>query len=151
MPETQSYENHRRSEWKFSRVGGPAILLAAVGAITYAVMVLVGDATWRERVLAATVLVLSGGMIPLAICIRIYPLQVQDRVIALEVALRYQRLTGKSFHELEAKLTKAQVVALRFAGDAELAALCDRALAENMTPDAIKRAVKEWRADNRRV
>jgi hypothetical protein len=44
-----------------------------------------------------------------------------------------------------------QVVALRFASDAELPALYDRALADRLTPDAIKRAVTQWRADRLRT
>ncbi len=46
-----------------------------------------------------------------------------------------------------AALTRKQIVALRFASDAELGELVDRAAREQMTPDQIKRAVKQWRAD----
>ena len=49
------------------------------------------------------------------------------------------------------ELTPKQVVALRFAGDAEMSALFDRALADRLEPDAIKRAVATWRADTNRT
>ena len=44
-----------------------------------------------------------------------------------------------------------QIIALRFASDAELAALASRAAEEGMKPAEIKRAVKTWRADLHRV
>ena len=46
-----------------------------------------------------------------------------------------------------AQLSPKQVVALRFASDDELGELLARAVREQMTPDAIKRAVKQWRPD----
>jgi hypothetical protein len=45
------------------------------------------------------------------------------------------------------RLSVRQLVALRFASDAELAALTNRAVAENLTPDQIKRSVTNWQAD----
>jgi hypothetical protein len=44
-----------------------------------------------------------------------------------------------------------QIVALRFASDGEFVALAQKAANESMTPDAIKRAVKSWRADTDRL
>jgi hypothetical protein len=48
-------------------------------------------------------------------------------------------------------LPKARVVALRFASDDELPALLERAVAEDLSPDAIKRAVTQWRPDHLRT
>jgi hypothetical protein len=43
------------------------------------------------------------------------------------------------------------VIALRFASDEEFVALARKAAEENLTNDAIKRAVKNWRADTYRA
>jgi hypothetical protein len=44
-----------------------------------------------------------------------------------------------------------QIVGLRFASDGEFAALAQRAADESLTPDAIKRSVKNWKADHDRM
>jgi len=44
-----------------------------------------------------------------------------------------------------------QIVALRFASDAELPGLLQRAAAENLTADQIKRGVTSWQADDMRT
>jgi hypothetical protein len=46
-----------------------------------------------------------------------------------------------------AKLSKKQIVALRFASDEELGALLERAARENLSPKDIKASIKTWRAD----
>ena len=65
-----------------------------------------------------------------------------------EENLRHFAMTGKL---LDPRLDTKQVIALRFASDGEFIALARRAADESMTPDAIKQAVKDWRADTYRV
>ena len=79
---------------------------------------------------------------------RQFPLKVQDRAIRAEENLRYYALTGKL---LDNRLNIRQIIALRFAPDDEFIDLADRALAENMSPEDIKQAVKEWKADHHRA
>ena len=75
---------------------------------------------------------------------RIYIVRLQNRIIRLEMQVRLARLgLDSSF----ARLTMPQLVGLRFASDAELPALVNRALTENLTGKEIKQAVKDWQAD----
>ena len=79
---------------------------------------------------------------------RTFACKVQDRAIRAEENLRHFALTGKL---LDPRITIRQVVALRFAPDAEFVPLARRAGEESLAPDAIKRAIKIWRVDNDRV
>jgi hypothetical protein len=80
--------------------------------------------------------------------IRAFPIKAQDRVILLEEKLRHQQLTGKP---LNAGLRPAQIIALRFASDAEFASLAEKAAAENLTSKQIKENITNWKADHHRV
>ena len=80
--------------------------------------------------------------------LRQYALRLQDRIIRLEMQTRVARL-GRAADL--SRLTMRQIIAVRFASDAELPILIDRALAENLTPDQIKRAVGDWQADHLRT
>jgi len=79
---------------------------------------------------------------------RSFALRAQDRAIRSEENLRHFALTGKL---LDARLTIRQVIGLRFAPDVEFLPLAKRAAEENLTEDAIKRAVKNWKADHCRA
>ena len=82
---------------------------------------------------------------------RSYTTKLQDRIILLEERLRANALLTPDEQQQFAQLSAKQVVALRFASDAEFAALCKQALSGNLKPDAIKRAVRDWRSDDRRT
>jgi hypothetical protein len=79
---------------------------------------------------------------------RIMVLRAQDRAIRAEENLRYFALTGKLYSP---NLRLGQIIALRFAPDEELVELARRAEAENLKPDHIKQAIKNWRGDYYRV
>ena len=79
---------------------------------------------------------------------RTFALKAQDRAIRAEEGLRYYILTGKAF---PSELKISQIIALRFASDAEYLALLDRAIKENLSNKEIKMAIQNWKADYHRV
>jgi hypothetical protein len=82
---------------------------------------------------------------------RVYTTGLQDRIIMLEMKVRCAEVLPAGDDSRLVQLTPKQIVALRFASDAELGDLLDRAVRERMSPDAIKKAIREWRADMHRT
>ena len=83
--------------------------------------------------------------------IRLYALKVQDRVIRLEEKLRFKELLSPSLQSRVGELTENQFVGLRFASDAEVPPLVEKALAGKWSNKQIKEAVQTWRPDYFRV
>ena len=143
--QSQNYANHRQTVVAFHFVLLPVLLLTLIGACVNLYLSL-GD---HQRLYSASLLVvLTVTLTITAFLARIFALKAQDRAIRAEENLRHFAMTGKL---LDASLTVGQIIALRFAADGEFVALAQRAAAEKMQPDAIKRAVKVWRADTYRV
>jgi len=90
---------------------------------------------------------LIGCQIALLLISRTYITKLQDRIIRLEMRLRAASLLTPEQQRLLATAGMKQIVALRFASDAELPALLERAVREQLRPDDIKRAVKTWVPD----
>ena len=86
-----------------------------------------------------------------AALVRGYALKLQDRIIRLEERLRYAVLLPAAELPLLYALTLKQMIALRFASDAELPALALRAASQGMTPKQIKESIGVWRPDTNRV
>jgi hypothetical protein len=79
---------------------------------------------------------------------RIFALRVQDRIIRLEEQLRCQRLLPADLQPRIAEFAAGQLIALRFASDAELPALARKVLDEKLTErKAIKQLIKNWKPD----
>jgi hypothetical protein len=78
---------------------------------------------------------------------RTYVTKLQDRIIKLEMRVRGVTLLTPAQQAVLARLSKPQIVALRFASDAELSALVEQADREKMTADQIKRAIRTWVPD----
>jgi hypothetical protein len=53
--------------------------------------------------------------------------------------------------EAEQQLSFDQIAALRFSSDGEFADLLNRAVSEKLSGNAIKKAIKNWQADDMRV
>ena len=80
-----------------------------------------------------------------------YALGNQNRIVRLEMRLRYYQLTQKQFEPLEQQLSFNQIAALRFASDEELLGLISKAINESLSPTNIKKAIKNWQPDYMRV
>ena len=79
---------------------------------------------------------------------RIFALTVQNRVIRLEERIRLAKLLPEDLKPRIAEFTSGQLVAMRFASDAELPALARKVLTDKIREGkAIKQLVQNWRAD----
>ena len=143
--ETQNYSNHRQVVPAFHFFVLPLFFLTFIGSGVN----LYESWADHERVYSASLILV------LALCAmlgtlfgRIFALKAQYRAIRAEENLRHFVLTGKL---LDPALSMGQIIALRFAPDSELVVLADRAAAGHMEPDAIKRAIKNWRPDRHRA
>ena len=96
--------------------------------------------------------ILAAALVVLVFEARLFALAVQDRVIRLEERLRYERMLPAELQTRCSELTINQIVALRFACDAELPALTRKVLDEKLTQrKAIKQLIKTWRPDYQRA
>ncbi len=79
-------------------------------------------------------------------------LRAQDRIIRLEERLRLHALLLQAEDRAHiGELSIKQLIALRFASDAEIPALVRKTLTQDLEPKAIKESITNWRADNHRV
>ncbi len=143
-PEKQTFDTHVQP---VSNVYGAGFLFAAV-AVVHALAVLTTDLSIDSAVRLATALAL---VVALSFA-RSNALRVQDRLIRLETQIRLRQVLPADLQSRIGELTLGQLVALRFAGDAELPALTRRVLDEKLTDrTAIKKLVTDWQADSFRV
>ena len=83
---------------------------------------------------------------------RVFALAAQDRVIRLEERLRLRELLAEPLRSRIHEFTRDQLIALRFASDAELPELAATVLRDNVQKrDDIKKMVKNWRADTHQL
>jgi hypothetical protein len=79
-------------------------------------------------------------------------MRVQDRVIRIEERIRFERLLPADMHARIGEFTIDQLVALRFASNAELPELARKVLKESVNDrKAIKQMIKTWRPDSARA
>ena len=96
-------------------------------------------------------LVVTAALVIMVFKVRLYSLKVQDRVIRLEERLRLGALLPDALKGRISELSVSQLVALRFASDAEIPELVEVALSQKLGSKDIKRRIKNWRADHHRV
>ncbi|MBP1964817.1 DUF6526 family protein [Paenibacillus aceris] len=141
----QTYANHRRMHPLFHFV----FSLLALVLLILSIIELVRSLQSGNGVLPSFLfLIISIIVIVVFLLIRTYPMKAQDRAIRAEENLRHYVLTQKL---LDSRLAIGQIAALRFASDAEFPALSEKAAAEQLSPDAIKKSIKSWRGDDYRI
>jgi hypothetical protein len=139
MP-TQDYATHRHNP-RLTGVGFMFVLLGVVG------FVLRWFGIGGRYAMALGVAGLIAAIQVLLTISRVYTTKLQDRIIKLEMRVRGMTLLTPAQQVILARLSRPQVVALRFASDAELPALVEQADREKLTADQIKRAIKNWVPD----
>ena len=140
MPPTQTYATHRHNP-KMTGVGFFFLLISIVAFVLRWVGI-GGRAT-----MALGLLGLMGSVLVLLAISRVYTTKLQDRIIKLEMRVRALTVLTPAQQAVFARLTKPQIVALRFASDAELSALIERADREKLSADQIKQAITNWVPD----
>jgi hypothetical protein len=144
MPE-QSYAKHVKFDPPFHFVLAPLSMLILIGSVVNLFQSFDDHSRlYNASLIAAMALALFLN----TFLTRTYPLKAQDRVIRAEENLRHLVITGKL---LDRRITVKQIVALRFASDAEFVALAAKAANENTDPKAIKQSIKSWRSDHDRL
>ena len=140
----QDYDNHRKFVRGFHLVALPILLVnliysAYVAVTSFSVDSVIG-------------LLLAFALMMVAFYARTFALGAQDRVIRLEERLRLRDLLPPEQQATIGELTTGQLVALRFASDAEVGALVATVSSEGIEDrDEIKKRVTSWRADHQRI
>jgi hypothetical protein len=134
----QSFESHAHH---------PVPTYVATVFTLAAIVCLVGAWWFDWPTLEAGAVSLSIGVAALVSISRWYITRLQDRIILLEMKVRCAEVLPAGQDARLGELTRGQIVALRFASDAELGELLDRAIREKLAPKDIKRAIKHWRPD----
>jgi hypothetical protein len=146
MPSPQSLKNHTRYDPPFHFVILPLLLLNLIFSIYITIH---NWPAYRHThlwwIVMAVVFILMAGRA------RSAALKAQDRIIRLEERLRLASLLPPADFAHIDELTIRQLIALRFASDAELPALVHKTLTQNLEPKTIKQNIVNWRADCDRV
>ena len=144
----QNYSNHTRWYPLFHFVVVPLLIL---NFLSHLVRLFMAAPDSGRKTLAFWTL-LSLALILLGLAARLMALKAQDRVIRLEERLRYKELLTPELAAKAFNLRVGQIIALRFASDAELAGLVERTLnGEFARAKEIKLAINDWRGDYLRV
>ena len=90
----------------------------------------------------------AAALVALMLYARLFALAVQNRVIRMEERTRLERLLPEDLKPRIAEFSCRQLIAMRFASDAELPGLARKVLADNIQEaKAIKQMVQNWRPD----
>jgi len=149
----QTFSNHGKIVPMFHFFVIPVLLLNVVWDVV-TISRISAHSTISLTVLAGFIvsILASIALLVMAFLARIFALGVQDRVIRLEERLRYERLLPDDLRARIGEFSINQLVALRFADDAELPMLARKVLDAKINErKAIKQMVQNWRPDYQRV
>lgn len=139
----QSYASHAKIDPAFHFFVLPVLLINVI---------VVGYLLIRHPGIGgAWVLLVSVALLVLAGRLRNWATHLQDRVIRMEERIRLTAILPEPLRSRIAELSDSQIVGLRFASDAELPALFQRAVDERLSRSDIKKAITDWRPDYSRV
>lgn len=147
---SQTYANHARFDPPFHFFLIPVFALGLILSLVHFFYHL-RESDMRDNIHSFLLIVLAVALITLVLKVRLYSLKVQDRIIRLEERLRLTQLLSEPLRPRIPELTEGQLVGLRFASDAEIPKLVERALNEKLERKDIKKAVQNWRPDYWRV
>jgi Family of unknown function (DUF6526) len=146
----QNFANHARFDPLFHFFLAPVFILGVILSLIHFFAHMM-HSDFRENFHAFLIVVLAVALLVALTKIRLYALKVQDRVIRLEERLRLAQLLSEPLRSRIPELTVDQLCGLRFASDAEVPKLVDRALKEKLARKDIKKAIQNWRPDDWRV
>ena len=152
MAETkpQNFANHTRWDPPFHFFVLPVFVLGLILTLVH-FFAHITEGDLRDHIHAFLLILLALALLILAFKVRLNSLKVQDRVIRLEEQLRLIRLLPEPLRARIPELTEGQLCGLRFASDAELPKLAERAMNEKLSRTEIKKAIQTWRPDYWRV
>jgi hypothetical protein len=141
MPQSpQTLQNHTRLLPPFHFFVLPILFINVLYTIWNAFQTPSGSTAWA--------LVVAAALLTFSLVARTMVLRVQDRVIRLEMRLRLREALPADLRNRVQELTPRQLVALRFASDAEMPDLVRDVLAGRLTSSkAIKGRVQNWQPD----
>ena len=143
-PARQTYKNHLRFFPPFHFVLGPILLVNFVYTVYRAIVAF----SWPTLLGA----LMGFAFLLMFFSMRAFPITVQDRLIRLEMRLRLERILPAELKPRIPDLGVKQLVALRFASDAELPALVREVLDGKTTrPKDIKLKIRDWQGDHLRA
>lgn len=139
----QNFKNHARFVTLYHYVGLTLLLALLIGSVINLVN------SSKENLYSASLILVTNILLGIALYFaRAFALKANDRAIRAEENFRHFIIAGTP---LPSGLRLGQIVALRFASDAELVALAAKAKAENLGSKAIKEQIQNWRSDHERV
>lgn len=140
----QTYSNHKRVNPLFHLFVSPILIANLALRLVDLVQDPSFDSAWSA--------ILAAALYGLALSARHMALVLQNRLISLEERLRLMRILPEDLRARVSELRLGQLIALRFASDAEAPELTRRVLAGAFAKnDDIKREIRDWRRDTLRV